>query len=64
MFRDDVVVTDQVILKGRHVVIPDRLQKQALVQLHINHMGIEKRTLLAGRSIYLTGMSNDVGKFI
>ena len=25
-FQDDIAVTDEVILKGRHVVLPERLQ--------------------------------------
>ena len=36
-----MAVTNGVILKGRHVVIPESL-KHALEQLHINHMGIKK----------------------
>ena len=30
-------------MKGRHVVIPEILKTQALDQLHVNHMGIEKK---------------------
>ena len=29
-------------MKGTHVVLPDVLKTQALDQLYINHMGIEK----------------------
>ena len=38
-----MAVIDGVIIKGRHVVIPESLKKQALEQLHVNHMGIEKK---------------------
>ena len=31
-----------IIHKGRLVVIPESLNKQALEQLHVNHMGIKK----------------------
>ena len=41
-----MAVLDGVIWKGRHVVIPERLQKQTLEQLHVNHMGIEKKQYL------------------
>ena len=37
-----MVVIDGVMLKGRHVVILETLQGQALEQLHINQIGIEK----------------------
>ena len=41
-FRDDMGVINGVVIKGRHIVIPETLQQQALKQLHINHKGIEK----------------------
>ena len=41
MFRDDMAVINRVVIKGQCIVIPKALQ-QALKQLHINHMGIEK----------------------
>ena len=45
-------VTDGNILKDRHVVIPEPFKKQALEQLHLNHMGIAKIKLPACESIY------------
>ena len=30
-------------LKGRNIVMPKSLQKQTIEQLHVNHMGIEKK---------------------
>ena len=43
MFHDDMAVFDGVILKDRHVGIPQTLQRQALEQLHGNHMGMKKQ---------------------
>ena len=37
-----MAVIDGVIMKGRCIIIPEVLKPQALDQLHINHMGIEK----------------------
>ena len=34
IFRDDMEVNDRVIIKGRCIVLPEALQKQALQQLH------------------------------
>ena len=51
-FRDDMAVIDRIIMKGRPVIIPHILKTQALNQLQINHMGIEKTKLLACESIY------------
>ena len=50
-YRDELVVIDDVLLKGRCIIIPDSLKQQVLTQLHINHMGIEKIKLLARESI-------------
>ena len=63
-FQDNMAVIDRAILKDRHIVIPDTLQKQALEQLHINHMGVEKTKLLACESIYLPGSNSDIKKYI
>ena len=45
-FSDDIKVIDRVLLKGRHIVIHDKLQKRALEELHINDMGMEKQNSL------------------
>ena len=37
-----MAVIDGIIIKGRCIVVPETLQKQAHQQLHINHVGIEK----------------------
>ena len=54
-----MAVIDGVILKGRHIVIPEALQWQALEQLHVNHMGITKTKLLVCEAIYWPDMNND-----
>ena len=59
-----MAVINGVILEGRHVGIPDTLQKQALEDLHINHMGIEKTKLLASESIYWMGSTSEIEKCI
>ena len=41
-FRDDMAVIDWVVIKGNYIVIPKALQQQALKQLHMNHISIEK----------------------
>ena len=60
-----MAVINGVILKGRHVVIPKSLKKkQALEQLHVNHMGIKKPKLLACESIYWTNIINDIERHL
>ena len=41
-YRDQLVVIHGIILKGRHIVIPNSLGQQVLNQLNTNHMVIEK----------------------
>ena len=38
MFWDDMVVISGIIMKGRHVIIPEILKTQQLDQLDVNHM--------------------------
>ena len=54
------MVTDGVILKGRHIIIPDNLKQQVLKQLHTNHMGIEKTKLLAHESVFWHNINADI----
>ena len=41
--QGDLMVIDGIIIKGRFIIIPGELQKQALKQLYNNHVGIEKK---------------------
>ena len=59
-----MAVIDRAILKGRWIVIPNTLQKQALEQLHINHMGLDKTKLLVDKSIYWSGIHRNIEKHI
>ena len=52
LYREELVVIDGIILKGRHIVIPNSLRPQVLNQLHTNHMGIGKTKLFACESVY------------
>ena len=63
-FWDDMAAIDGIILKGRHIVIPDILQKQVLEQLHINHMGMKKTKLFVHKSKYWLGINNYIEKYI
>ena len=45
-FRDEIVTTGGITIKGRRVIIPTPLQKKALDQLHINHMGIDETPVM------------------
>ena len=55
-FRDDMAVKDGIILKGRWIIIPIELEKQAMNELHSNHMGTEKMRLFTHKSTYWMGI--------
>ena len=59
-----MAIINGVVIKGRYIVIPEVLQQQVLIQLHINHMAIDKHKLLAHRSVYRIGMNADIENHI
>ena len=63
-YRDELAVIDSIILKGKCIIVPYRLRKQVLEQLHTNHMGIEKTKLLAWESVYWHSINSNIEKFI
>ena len=42
-YKGDLAVMDGAVMKGRHIIVPQNLQQQVLDQLHLNHMGIQKK---------------------
>ena len=42
-FRDEVVFTDGIMMKGGKIIIPGSLQKRQSGHLHGKHMGKEKK---------------------
>ena len=42
-YKDYLAVIDSVVMKGRCIIIPESLKQWALDQLHVNHMGSEKK---------------------
>ena len=58
-----MTVIDWVIMKGRHIIL-EVLKVQALDQLHINHMGIEKTKFLVHESVYWVNINDDTENFM
>ena len=44
-YKDELSVIDGVVMKCRWIIIPEVLRQQALDELCVNHMGIEKTKL-------------------
>ena len=64
LYRDKLAVIDGIILKGRHIVIPNSLRQQILEQLHTNDMDIVKTKLLAHESVYWSSINADIENYI
>ena len=62
--KDDLAVIDKVVMNGKHIIIPADLKQQALDQLHLNHIGIEKTKLLTHESVYWVNNNTDIEKHI
>ena len=62
--RDDIAVHDGLIMMGVRVIIPESLRSQALGQLHLGHMGMEKSKLRAKASIYWPGIYKDIERTV
>ena len=63
-YRDDLAVTDGVVMKGRQIVIPTSLKQPVLDQLYTNHMGIEKTKYIMCESIYWADINTNIEKHI
>ena len=53
--RNDLAMTDGIVMKGKRLIIPFQLQKKILQHLHSSHMGIEKMWL---------NMNVDIGNIV
>ena len=58
--KDDLAVIDDVVMKGRCIIIPEDLKQQVLDQLHVNDIGIEKTKLLICGSVFWVNINNDI----
>ena len=56
-FRDEIVIIDGITMKGKRVIEPASPQNEALNQLHLNDMGIEKMYVLGHEDIYWVNMN-------
>ena len=63
-YRDELAVIDGIILKGKCIFMPNSLRDWVLNQLHTNHMGIEKTSLLACEYVYWPSINADIKKYI
>ena len=58
------MVIDGIIVKVRHIVIPNSLRQQVIAQLHTSHMAIEKTKLLAHDSVFWSNINANIKSYI
>jgi transposase InsO family protein len=63
-FRDELTVTDDIILKGEKIVIPLAMRKSMLDKIHIGHMGITKCTRRARDVMFWPGLTKEIADMI
>ena len=59
-YKDELTVSDNVLLKGDRIVIPRKLQHEMLKVLHESHLGMVKTKQLAKESVFWPGMSSQI----
>ena len=59
-YRDEMTMINGVILKGKRVVIPKKMQSEMLKIIHEGHLGIEKCKRRARDVLYWPNMNKDI----
>ena len=59
-YRDEITVSDGLVLKGKRIVIPESLQSEVLKQLHYAHQGAEKCKLRAKSSVFWVNINTHI----
>lgn len=62
--RDELSVTNGILLKGTKVLIPRSLRAKILECIHIGHMGIEKSLQRARTSVFWPKISSDIAELV
>ena len=63
-YRDELTVSNGLILKGSRIVIPKSLQPDVLQQLHYAHQGAEKCKLRAKGSVFWANINRDIEEMV
>ena len=62
--RNDIHVTDGILLKDNRLVIPSLWKKDILQKLHLSHCGIEKSKANARMTVFWPGMTKDIEEMV
>lgn len=59
-YRDELVISNNLILKGSRILIPPRIVDEILDRLHISHSGIEYTLRLAKEAVFWPNMAERI----
>jgi hypothetical protein len=62
--RDSLTVTDDLILFGTRIVVPQKLRKCVLQKLHAAHQGLERTLRRARQCVFWPGITNDINNIV
>ena len=63
-YRNELVMEDGLIVKGRRMFIPKAIRKDILAKLHEGHLGIVKCRRRAQESVWWPGCSTEIGAMV
>jgi len=59
-FREELVIDDEIIMKGEKIVVPDRLRSDYMIQVHQGHIGSDATKRRARDIMYWPSMASDI----
>lgn len=63
-YRDEISICDGLLLKNNRLVVPSRLRKEMLRQVHQSHLGIEKCRQRARDLLFWPGMNGEISEMV
>ena len=63
-FREELKVENGMVLKDICIVIPKKMRKRILNQLHKGHLGENKCQAKTAQNVYWPNISNDIAQFV
>ena len=63
-WRDELVIYEDIIFKGDKIVIPQKLRRRMLAELHKSHIGIQGCLRRARESMFWPGMNSDIKNIV
>ena len=62
--RDELWVIGQIVMKGRRIVLPQKMQRLALILAHEGHQGVVRTKARLREKVWWARMDKDVEAFV